>query len=219
MKLVCLLSGGMDSTTALYKALEEGHKVALCLAFDYGSKHNRKEHSKAREIAKDLGIRFEKIHLDFSLFESALLKSGGEVPEGHYADKSMKKTVVPFRNGIMLSFACGIAESLDCDAVLIGNHAGDHAIYPDCRTEFIESMQEAMRKGTYRKISIYSPFCNISKTEIAKIGNSLSVPWQNTWSCYKGKEAHCGKCGTCFERKEAFREAGLVDPTIYVEEE
>ena len=136
-------------------------------------------------------------------------------PEGHYADPSMSKTVVPFRNGIMLSIAAGYAESLEAEAVILGNHFGDHAIYPDCRVSFIEPMKEAIKQGTYAKIELLSPFASIDKTEIVRIGTKLGVPYELTYSCYKGTEHHCGKCGTCYERKEAFSLANVSDPTIY----
>ena len=136
-------------------------------------------------------------------------------PEGHYADPTMKKTVVPFRNGIMLSIAAGYAESLGASQVILGNHFGDHAIYPDCRKDFITPMAEAIKHGTYGEIALLSPFCEVDKTEIAKIGASLGVPFELTWSCYKGGDKHCGKCGTCVERIEAFRLAGVIDLTAY----
>jgi len=136
-------------------------------------------------------------------FVSDLLQSGGDIPDGHYEDESMKKTVVPFRNGIMLSIAAGIAESMDCNRLLISNHAGDHAIYPDCRPEFINSMSDAIRFGTYNNLEIFAPFTNLTKREIALIGKEINVPFEKTYSCYNGQEVHCGTCGTCTERKEA----------------
>ena len=139
------------------------------------------------------------------------------IPEGHYADENMKSTVVPFRNGIMLSIACGIAESNGLKRVLIANHGGDHAIYPDCRSSFIRAMNEAMREGTYEHIEILAPYTEITKTDIARRGKQLHVDYAATWSCYKGGEKHCGKCGTCVERKEALRDAGIDDPTEYEE--
>lgn len=214
-KAIILLSGGMDSTTALYWAVNEGLDVVLCIAFDYGSKHNKEEHRHAKATCDKINIRFEKVNLDFSLFESDLLKKGGDIPEGHYADKSMKATVVPFRNGIMLSYSAGIAESVDADCVILGNHFGDHAVYPDCRKDFIEPMKQAIRHGTYKQIELISPFCGISKTDIAKIGDELGIDWNLTYSCYKGNDKHCGKCGTCVERIEAFTESGINDPTEY----
>lgn len=212
MKSVIVFSGGMDSTTALYKVLKEGDEV-VALTFNYGAKHNEAEYRRAVEICKSLNIPLSKIDLPLDkYFKSSLLKSGEEIPEGHYQEDTMKSTVVPFRNGIMLSLAIGFAESIDADRVVIGNHSGDHAIYPDCRSNFINAMSDAARFGTYKEVEIYSPFCEMDKREIALEGNELGIDWNTTWSCYKGGEVHCGKCGTCVERKEAL--AGF-DPTAY----
>jgi 7-cyano-7-deazaguanine synthase len=157
------------------------------------------------------------ISLDFinRLFTSDLLQSGGEVPEGHYADENMKKTVVPFRNGIMLAIACGIAESRGAEGLVIAAHAGDHAIYPDCREGFMQGMATAMREGTYACVELLRPFIHLDKAGIARLGASLGVDYAQTWSCYKGHDLHCGKCGTCVERIEAFALAGMADPTVY----
>lgn len=199
---VLIYSGGMDSTVLLYKCKNE---IVETLTFDYGSKHNAQEAKRAYLNSKALNIKNTVIPLDFikSFFRSDLLKSGGEIPEGHYADLSMKRTVVPFRNAIMLSIATGYAESIGAKSVLIANHFGDHAIYPDCRNTFIESFKEAMAYGTYENIKLESPFVNLTKRDIALIGKELGVDFTNTYSCYKGGEKHCGKCGTCVERKEA----------------
>lgn len=216
MKTVVLLSGGMDSVTALHWARAE-HEVVGAVSFDYGAKHNHREIPLAAWHCAQSGVKHDIIDLDFvnRLFASDLLKSGGDVPEGHYADENMKKTVVPFRNGIMLSIACGLAESREAEALVIAAHAGDHAIYPDCRESFMQSMGSAMREGTYAKIELLRPFVHIDKAGIAKLGASLGVDYGKTWSCYKGGEVHCGKCGTCVERIEAFELAGLDDPTVY----
>ena len=216
MKAVVLLSGGMDSVTALHWARAE-HEVVGAVSFDYGAKHNHREIPLAAWHCAQSGVKHDIIDLEFvnRLFASDLLKSGGDVPEGHYADENMKKTVVPFRNGIMLSIACGLAESREAEALVIAAHAGDHAIYPDCRESFMQSMGSAMREGTYAKIELLRPFVHIDKTGIAKLGASLGVDYGKTWSCYKGGELHCGKCGTCVERIEAFELAGLDDPTVY----
>ena len=127
----------------------------------------------------------------------------------------MKSTVVPFRNGIMLSIAVGIAESEGLKKVFIANHGGDHAIYPDCREEFIEAIDAASHAGTYEHVRILAPYTHITKTDIALRGKQLGIDYSETWSCYKGGEVHCGKCGTCVERKQALREAGLEDTTQY----
>lgn len=217
MKTLIILSGGMDSAAALAFVRAEGHDVIAGVHFQYGSKHNAKELIAARAVADHYKIPLHVVELPFvnQLFKSDLLKSGGEVPEGHYEDLSMKRTVVPFRNGIMLSIAAGLAESLEADAVTLGNHAGDHAIYPDCRAEFVEPMTLAIEKGTYRHIKMLSPFVKLSKAQIAKFGGHLEVPFHLTWSCYKGGDFHCGKCGTCVERVEAFTLGGVKDPTQY----
>ena len=213
MRAIIVYSGGLDSTTLLYEYREH---IALAVSFDYGSKHNAKELSFAAEHCRKLDIPHRIIPLDFigRYFRSDLLLSGGEIPEGSYADENMKSTVVPFRNGIMLAVAAGLAESYDLDTVLLANHGGDHAIYPDCRPEFIEAFDRAARAGTYNGVRIVSPYCNLTKRDIALRGRALGIDYARTWSCYKGGEKHCGRCGTCTERKEAL--AGF-DPTEYEE--
>ena len=216
MKICVLLSGGMDSVVALYEVLGQ-HEVVACLSFDYGSKHNSKEIPFAKLHAKRNGIAHHTIPLDFmnALFKSDLLKSGGEIPDGHYAEQTMKQTVVPFRNGIMLAIATGYAESVEADALVIAAHSGDHAIYPDCRESFMQAMGSAMEQGTYAKIQLLRPFIGTDKAGIAKRGVELGIDFSKTWSCYKGGEIHCGTCGTCVERREAFVLAELADPTVY----
>jgi 7-cyano-7-deazaguanine synthase len=215
-KVVVLVSGGIDSVTALYEA-HRAHEVAGAVSFDYGSKHNHKEIPFAAWHCARLGIPHQVIGLDFvgHLFQSHLLKSGGEIPEGHYQEKSMKQTVVPFRNGIMLSIAAGFAESIEVEALVIAAHAGDHAIYPDCREDFMKAMSDAIRLGTYAQIEILRPFIHFTKADIVRRGQKLGVDFAKTWSCYKGETIHCGACGTCVERREAFLVAGLIDPTPY----
>ncbi len=217
MKTFVLLSGGMDSVTALHWAAQE-HELSGAVSFDYGSKHNDRELEQARWQASRLGIRHEVVPLPFvnDLFTSDLLKSGGEVPEGHYADENMKRTVVPFRNGIMLAIACGLAESAGAEALVIAAHAGDHAIYPDCREPFMQAMATAMREGTYARIELLRPFIHMDKAGITRLGSARGVDFSHTWSCYKGGEKHCGRCGTCVERREAFELAGVPDPTEYL---
>ncbi|HEX2861867.1 MAG TPA: 7-cyano-7-deazaguanine synthase QueC [Lacunisphaera sp.] len=216
MKVVVLCSGGMDSVAALYWARTQ-HHVDAVLSFDYGSKHNHRELPLAAEHARKLGAPHRIIRLDFigQLFASDLLKSGGDVPEGHYADDNMKRTVVPFRNGIMLAAAAGYAESAEAGGLVIAAHTGDHTIYPDCREDFMVAMGHAMRLGTYAGVQLLRPFIALTKGQIAAEGARLGVDFALTWSCYKGGEMHCGKCGTCVERREAFQQAGLVDPTEY----
>jgi 7-cyano-7-deazaguanine synthase len=217
MKVVVLCSGGMDSVTALHWARRE-HTVVVAVSFAYGAKHNHREIPFAREHAAALGMRHEVIELGFveRLFASGLLKSGGAVPDGHYEENIMKQTVVPFRNAIMLSIACGFAESVGAAGLVIAAHSGDHAIYPDCREDFMCAMGDAMRLGTYAGIELMRPFIAMNKGQIAAEGTQLGVDFAHTWSCYKGGAIHCGTCGTCVERREAFMQAGLADPTEYV---
>ncbi len=211
-----ILSGGMDSVTLLHHRKEN---IALAVTFDYGSNHNKREAECAEYHCQQLGIEHILIPLDFmhKYFKSSLLDGAEAIPEGHYQAENMKSTVVPFRNGIMLSIACGLAESRGLKKVLIANHSGDHAIYPDCREEFIRTMSAAMQFGTYEHIGIDAPFTKINKIEIAIIGKELGVDFSKTYSCYKGGEKHCGKCGTCVERKEALHDAGIEDTTEYEE--
>ena len=206
----------MDSTTALAWA-DNIYDVVGVVNFQYGSKHNAREHEAVLSISAFYNTNLTIIDLSFinQHFKSDLLSSGGDIPDGHYADESMKRTVVPFRNGIMLSIAAGLAESQGAEAIVLGNHFGDHAIYPDCRKEFINPMREAIRLGTYAEIQVLSPFVDSDKADIAKIGHGLGVPFHLTWTCYKGGERHCGKCGSCVERREAFQLAQVPDPTVY----
>ncbi|KGI59690.1 7-cyano-7-deazaguanine synthase QueC [Prevotella sp. S7 MS 2] len=211
---VIIVSGGMDSITLLYDKKDE---IALGISFDYGSNHNAKEIPYAEMHCKRLGIKHITIKLDFmhQYFKSSLLDGSNAIPEGHYSDDNMKSTVVPFRNGIMLSIAIGIAESHHLSKVFIANHGGDHTIYPDCRPEFISSINAAANTGTFINVSVIAPYTNITKGDIAKIGKRLGLDYSETWSCYKGNERHCGKCGTCIERKEALLEADIIDTTLY----
>ena len=218
MKVVVLVSGGMDSVCALYDACAS-HDVTAAVSFDYGSKHNHKEIPFADWHAAQLGVPHTTIPLTFinELFKSDLLKSGGSIPDGHYEEATMQQTVVPFRNGIMLSVAAGFAESVEAAGLVIAAHSGDHAIYPDCRESFMHSMSQAIRLGTYAGLEVLRPYIHHTKAESARRGHELGVDFSRTWSCYKGGEIHCGACGTCHERREAFHLAGLPDPTIYLE--
>lgn len=211
---VLILSGGLDSVTLLYDKQE---RIALAVTFDYGSKHNACEIPFARLHCERLDIRHIVIPLDFMTryFSSSLLKGGEEIPEGHYADENMKSTVVPFRNGIMLSIAVGIAESNGLKYVMMANHAGDHTIYPDCTPQFVEAFDQAATAGTYVRVGLCSPYTHLTKADIARRGKALGIDYSETWSCYKGGKNHCGKCGTCVERKEALAEAGIEDTTVY----
>ena len=209
-----IVSGGMDSITLLYDHKDE---IALGISFDYGSNHNAREIPFAKMHCERLGIKHITINLDFmhQYFKSSLLDGAEAIPEGHYADDNMKSTVVPFRNGIMLAIAIGIAESNNLDQVFIANHGGDHTIYPDCRPEFINAIDAAATAGTYNNVKVIAPYTKITTSDIARIGKRLGIDYAETWSCYKGGEVHCGKCGTCVERKEALAEAGIEDKTIY----
>jgi 7-cyano-7-deazaguanine synthase len=216
-KVIVLISGGMDSVAALYDSYEK-YDVICGLSFDYGSKHNYKEIPFAEYHCKKLKIEHKIIDLKFmnEHFSSTLLQSGGDIPEGHYESENMKQTVVPFRNGIMLAIAAGLGESIGAAGLVIAAHSGDHAIYPDCREEFLSSMSDAVKYGTYDNIQILRPFVHMSKTEIAERGSELGIDFSKTWSCYKGEDIHCGKCGTCVERIEALDKANLVDLTNYM---
>ena len=211
---VIIVSGGMDSITLLYDHKDE---IALGISFDYGSNHNAREIPFAKMHCERLGIKHITINLDFmhQYFKSSLLDGAEAIPEGHYADDNMKSTVVPFRNGIMLSIAIGIAESNNLDLVFIANHGGDHTIYPDCRPEFINAIDAAATAGTYNNVKVVAPYTQITKSDIARIGKKLGIDYTETWSCYKGGDKQCGKCGTCVERKEALRDAGIEDLTEY----
>ena len=211
---VLILSGGMDSTTLLYDYQD---RIALAISFDYGSKHNAREIPFAQLHCGRLGIRHITIPLSFmtKYFKSSLLLGGEAIPEGHYDAENMKSTVVPFRNGIMLSIAVGIAESNQLKYVMMANHGGDHTIYPDCRPEFVKAFNETAMAGTFAGVGLLSPYTNFTKADIAQRGKELGIDYSETWSCYKGGEHHCGRCGTCAERREALASAGIEDNTVY----
>ena len=211
---ILILSGGVDSTTMLHY---QKHRIALAVSFDYGSNHNAREIECAKWQCAQLGIEHLVIHLSFmgEYFQSSLLSGSKDIPKGDYDSENMKSTVVPFRNGIMLSVACGLAESRRLKHVMMANHGGDHAIYPDCRPEFTKAMSKAMEAGTYEGVTLRDPFTHITKADIISIGKTLGVDYSHTYSCYCGEEKHCGECGTCRERKQAFQAAGMEDPTLY----
>ena len=229
-KVVVVYSGGLDSTVLLTQCKQEYDEV-IALNFSYGSKHNFAEREAAMVICKRLAIplylydlpallcgEYDKEGLYHSpgyFLSSDLLKSGGEIPEGEYGAENMKSTVVPFRNGIMLALAAGFAESRGFNIIAIANHAGDHELYSDCRPGFIKSCKEAIKRGTDKKVILQAPFTHFTKTEIVKLGFEIGAPLELTWSCYKGEEKHCGKCGTDLERISAFKENGLIDPVEY----
>lgn len=211
-----VLSGGMDSVTMLH---EYASTIDLAVTFIYGSNHNARELECARLHCRELGIELQVIELPFigEHFHSSLLEGADAVPSGDYDFDNMKSTVVPFRNGIMLAAAAGLAESRGLTRVMIANHAGDHALYPDCRSSFIKAMSRAIAEGTYDNIMLYAPYTLLTKTQIAERGKKLGIDYTTTYSCYRGGEHHCGTCGTCLERRQALHEAGIDDRTIYDE--
>ena len=228
MKALVICSGGLDSVTLAYKVAKEGTLASL-LSFDYGQRH-RKELDFAAHCAKQLNVPHTIIdlsHVGAQLTGSALTDDI-DIPDGHYAEDSMKVTVVPNRNAIMMTIAFGLATSQKVDTVALAVHGGDHFIYPDCRPEFIEAfaiMQNYALQGlndsanANGNIDLYAPYLHLDKTEIARDSAKYNVPVSDTWSCYKGQDSHCGRCGTCVERREAFHLAGIKDPTEYADTE
>jgi 7-cyano-7-deazaguanine synthase len=217
MKTVVVLSGGMDSVTMLHKIVKEGDEVKA-ISFNYGQVHV-KELEMAKIQCEILGIEHRVVDVSFlkDLLPSAL--TGTEnVPQGHYEDESMKKTVVPFRNTILASIALGYAAGINYDRIALGVHAGDHAIYPDCRPEFIEALGQVAAKGDYRQLEVYAPFLNISKVEILTIGTELGVDYSKTWTSYSdGNEAPDYRNGSSVERTQAFIANRIKDP-LYTDE-
>lgn len=215
---IVLLSGGMDSAVLVGHLLDLGHSVDA-VGFDYGQRH-RIELVAAQNVAAHYGVRFTVVDLTAVgrlLSGSALTDPDIPVPLGHYEHESMKATVVPNRNAIMLNVAAGVAVARHAQYVATAVHAGDHAVYPDCRPEFITAVDQAVHSGTagFGDIHVVAPFVRSSKTDIARLGGKLAVPFGLTWSCYQGGDTHCGLCGTCTERIEAFQDAGVDDPTTY----
>ncbi|MGW2544226.1 7-cyano-7-deazaguanine synthase QueC [Kitasatospora sp. NPDC001574] len=217
---VVIASGGLDSTTVAYWLADRGSRLSL-LSFDYGQRH-RKELDFARRIADRLGARHEEVDLGGLgrlLTGSALTDPAVGVPDGHYTAESMSSTVVPNRNAIMLDVAVGLAVAWGADAVAFGPHAGDHAVYPDCRSSFLDLFAETAKAGNEGFLAdgfeVLAPFIDMAKADIVEVGRRVGVPFEDTWSCYKGGELHCGTCGTCTERIEAFSLAGVEDPTEY----
>ena len=210
-----VLSGGMDSVTMLY---EYASQIALAVTFHYGSNHNEREAACARYHCARLGIELVEIDLGFigRLFDSSLLRGADAIPCGEaYNEANMSSTVVPFRNGIMLSVAAGLADSRRLKAVMLANHAGDHAIYPDCRATFVSAMNDAILQGTGGHVELRAPYTLLTKSQIAERGKRLGVDYSHTYSCYRGGERHCGRCATCIERRQALADAGIVDTTPY----
>ena len=215
MKVVVLLSGGIDSSTLLAKLIWEKHEVNA-LAFNYGQKHSKElEHAKLIADHYKVPLKVADISSIKELISKSSLTSDEPIPEGHYADESMKSTVVPNRNMIMISLAAGYAWTIGASKVYFAAHSGDHPIYPDCRPDFVETLNNALLQGTDQRVGVEAPFINIDKTEIVSLGNKIGVPYELTWSCYVGGDKHCGRCGTCVERREAFEKAGVEDKTEY----
>lgn len=222
MKTIAIVSGGMDSVTMAYQLKHVGDDLDI-LSFDYGQKHDIELEYAAR-VSQRLGVRHDIISLDLgNLLTSALTDENEPIPEGHYAAENMAATVVPNRNSIMLAIAVGVAISRVADRVAFAAHAGDHFIYPDCRPEFVKMFSAAERIGNEGfcnpKFEIFAPYIELTKADIVTLGSEIGVPYGLTWSCYRGVIEHCGRCGTCVERKEAFRIAKVVDPTPYEDEE
>jgi 7-cyano-7-deazaguanine synthase len=214
-KAVVILSGGMDSTTLLYDIIQQGYEANV-LSFNYGQRH-KKELEYARKTCDKLGLVQKVLNLSIlnDVAPSSLTRKDWEVPEGNYEDENMKQTVVPNRNMVMLSLAASYAISINAKHLFYGAHAGDHAIYPDCRPEFVEAMQKAIKICDWNDVELHAPYLNIDKGDIAIKGKELGVDYSLTWTCYKGLEKACGKCGSCTERLEAFAKAGMKDPVEY----
>lgn len=219
MKTICVLSGGMDSAVLLYWLKAQGRELHA-LSVNYGQRH-RVELECAAKLCTNLGVPHQIADLSGLkplLGGSSQTSDDVAVPHGHYAEETMKLTVVPNRNMMLLSVAAAWAISLKADTIAYAAHAGDHAIYPDCRDEFIDAMDKALALADWHIVSIERPFVKRTKADIAGIGMTLGVPFADTYSCYEGRAngVHCGKCGTCTERREAFAVAGVPDPTIYL---
>ena len=219
-KTVAVISGGMDSVTLAYMLQHEGHDLTL-ISFDYGQRH-KKELLFATECAKQLGVPHHIVDLSCLnplVANSSLTNKDIDVPDGHYAAETMKQTVVPNRNSIMLNIAAGLAVSIGARHIATGVHGGDHYIYPDCRPAFIKSLDTLLTIANEgfidTKFTVIAPYLYWTKADIVTVGEMVGVPWAETWSCYKGGDIHCGACGTCFERREAFIDAGVADPTLY----
>ena len=214
---VAVYSGGMDSTVMLCQMIKQGVEIKGALSIDYGQKHSKELH-RARKICESLGVphRIANLTSLADLFgKSGLTDADTEVPEGHYEEEQMKVTVVPNRNMILIAVTTAWAISLEAKAVAYAAHSGDHAIYPDCRESFAQAMDRALSLCDWSDISLYRPFVNMSKADIVTLGTKVGAPLDSTWSCYKGEKLHCGRCGTCVERREAFYLAEVEDRTVY----
>ena len=214
-KVVVIYSGGMDSFTVLNRAIQDGKEV-FALSFDYGQRHV-KELKYAAKVCKGLNVAHKVIDISAinQLLAGSSLTDDIDIPEGHYEAENMKSTVVPNRNMILLSLAVGYAVSVEASQVYYGAHSGDHAIYPDCRPEFVMKMNDVCQIANYEAVEIFSPYLNVNKTAILTDGIAMGLDYSNTWTCYNGRENACGKCGACQERLEAFADNNIIDPVPY----
>jgi 7-cyano-7-deazaguanine synthase len=214
-KVVVIYSGGMDSFTVLNKALQQGHDVSA-LSFNYGQRHV-KELDVAANVCKSLEIPHKIVDITAinGLLAGSSLTDDIDIPEGHYEQESMKSTVVPNRNMILLSLAIGYAVSENAQAVYYGAHSGDHAIYPDCRPEFVRQMNVVSKLANYEPVEVVAPYLDVDKNAILADGLKMGLDYSNTWTCYNGRDKACGKCGACIERLEAFAANKQSDPLSY----
>ncbi len=214
-KVVVIYSGGMDSFTVLNRALKDGKEVHA-LSFDYGQRHV-KELECASRVCSDLNLSHKVIDISAinQLLSGSSLTDDIEIPEGHYEAENMKSTIVPNRNMVLLSLAVAYAVSVKANQVYYGAHSGDHAIYPDCRPEFVEKMNDVCQIANYESVEIFSPYLTVNKTAILTDGLNMGLDYSNTWTCYNGRDKACGKCGACQERLEAFADNQLTDPIAY----
>lgn len=214
-KVVVIYSGGMDSYTVLNKTMQQGYDVHA-VSFNYGQRHS-KELLFAKKVCEQHNIEHKVVDISSinQLIGGSALTDDIDVPEGHYQEESMKTTVVPNRNMIMLSMAVGYAVSIEAEAVYFGAHSGDHAIYPDCRTEFVDAMNDVCKIANYQAVEVRAPYLAASKTDILREGLVMNLDYNDTWTCYNGQEKACGRCGACQERLEAFSENNTIDPIDY----
>jgi 7-cyano-7-deazaguanine synthase len=216
MDYILVYSGGLDSTVLLYDLLDSGYKVGA-LSVDYGQRHSC-ELQAAALICKQRNVEHKIVHLPSlaQLFgSSSLTDRSVAVPEGHYSEETMKSTVVPNRNMLLLSLAGAWAMASKAQAIAYAAHGSDHAVYPDCRPEFVKALGMALSLADWHSVKLECPYSEMTKADIVQKGTALCVPFEQTWSCYNGMQQHCGKCGTCVARIEAFADGGIIDPTTY----
>jgi|TARA_B110000438_G_scaffold303165_1_gene363478 7-cyano-7-deazaguanine synthase len=215
-QIILVYSGGLDSFTLLNQAMDMGHDVST-ISFDYGQKH-KKELDCVKRFCLEKAIDHKIIDISSikEIFSGSSLTDDLDIPKGHYEDESMQSTVVPNRNMILISLALGFAVTKEATEVWFGAHSGDHAIYPDCRPEFVEKMDAVAKIANYSPIAVKAPYISKSKSEILEIGLSLNLDYSFTWTCYEGKELACGSCGACHERLESFSDHNVTDPIQYL---